>query len=114
MSSQIAASSVFAESSTPSSELVGRVLSDARRRALLRVLDGRTHVLELDRVAELVVAEELDGDWSRFDEERFDCVLVSLYREHLPLLDEAGFVDLDRTENGVFVHPDADLLDRVL
>ena len=114
MSSQIATQSVAAESTTPSQDFVGRILSDSRRRALLNVLDSRQGVYELDRVAEWVVSEELDGDWSAFDEEKFDRVLITLYHNHLPMLADAGFVDLDYTDDGVFVSPNPDVFERVL
>ncbi|MFD1512754.1 DUF7344 domain-containing protein [Halomarina rubra] len=113
MSSQIAAQSVTVESTTPSQDFVGRILSDSRRRALLSVLEDREGALELDRVAELVVDEELDGDWSAFDEEKFDRVVVTLYHNHLPMLADAGFVDFDRTDEGVFVTPHPDTFERV-
>ncbi|MFC5970971.1 hypothetical protein ACFPYI_06455 [Halomarina salina] len=115
MSSQIAARSLTAaESTQPSQDFVGRILSNSRRRALLNVLESREGVFELDRVAEWVVAEELDGDWSAFDEEKFDRVLVTLYHNHLPMLADAGFVDLDDTDDGVFVCPNQDLFEQAL
>lgn len=113
MSSQIATRSFAAESTTPSQDLVGRILTDARRRALLDVLESREGVFELDQVAEWVVAEELEGDWAAFDEDRFDRVLISLYHNHLPMLADAGFVDVDRTDDGIFVSPNPDVFERV-
>ena len=113
MSSQTATQSLAAESVTPSRDFVGRILSDSRRRALLRVLESREGVFELDRVAELVVAEECDDDWSAFDEDRFDRVLITLYHNHLPMLADAGFVDLTRSEEGVFVSPNPELFEQV-
>jgi hypothetical protein len=113
MSSQIAARSFVAESTTPSTDVVGRIVSDSRRRTLIEVLQGREGVLELDRVAELVVMAELDDDWAAFSEDRFDRVLVALYDDHLPMLADAGFVDVDRTDDGVFITPRPALFDRV-
>ena len=113
MSSQTAARSYAAESTTPSQDLVGRILSDSRRRALLAVLESREGAFELDRIAEWVVTEELEGDWSAFDEDRFDRVLITLYHNHLPMLADAGFVDLDRTGDGIFVSPNPDVFEQV-
>lgn len=103
MSSQTATLTRTVESPSPSDETLERVFADERRRVLLDVLGERPGVLELDRLTELVVEAELDGDWAAFDEDRFDRTLVALHREHLPLLEAAGFLDVDRDADGVFV-----------
>lgn len=92
-------------------DMLGRVFADSRRRTLLRVLASSERRVELDSLAERVVEAET-GDRVT-DAERFDRTLISLYHCHLPLLADAGLVDVE-DEEGVFVRPDADALDRLV
>lgn len=111
MSINSTSSPVDEESTRHAQQTFGRLFTDARRRALLRVLAAGGGVVELDRLTERVVDAE-GGDESD-PPDRFDRTLVSLYRCHLPALADAGLVEL-REDDGVFVDPDARALDDLL
>ncbi|MFD1514245.1 DUF7344 domain-containing protein [Halomarina rubra] len=96
------------ESKPLATATLGRLFADARRRTLLRVLASDEDAVELDRLTERVLDAEGTGAYGAGDE-RYDRVLLSLYRCHLPVLDDADLVDV-REDDGVFVDPDGSAL----
>ena len=94
-------------------ETLGRVFADARRRTLLHVLASGEDRVELDSLTERVVDAERRRGRATDSPDRFDRTLVSLYHCHLPLLADVGLVEVEDDE-GVFVYPNADALDRLL
>ena len=107
MSIHSTASPFDAAQSRRTDESLGAVFEDARRRTLLGVLADCETTVELEPLAERVVAAET-GERAT-DDDRFDRTLVSLYRCHLPVFVEAALVSVDE-DDGVFVTPDTTAL----
>lgn len=83
------------ENTRLTSEEIFTVLSNERRRDVIRHLrdiDGETTVGTL---AELIAAEENDITVGELSSYQRKCVYVSLYQNHLPLMDDINVVDYD-------------------
>lgn len=82
-----------------------KILSNERRRTVLRVLAHDAEVTTLESLATAVAAEETDVDRSdsTVDEDAIvDApVQIELHHVHLPMLDAAGVVDYDRESKRV-------------
>jgi len=76
-----------------------RLLSNERRRTVLRVLEHEAEATTLAALATAVAAAEPDVDRSdsTVDEDATvdDAVQIELHHIHLPMLDDAGLVDYD-------------------
>ena len=70
-----------------------RLLSNERRRTVLRVLEHEAEATTLAALATAVAAAEPDVD--RSDSTVDDAVQIELHHVHLPMLDCAGLVDYD-------------------
>lgn len=86
------------EESLPVSTVFG-VLSDARRRVLLRYLLERDRGAAVATIAKHVAATEHDGPGSAAPDDAIDRAHVSLYHHHLPKLEDGGLVEYDRDRN---------------
>lgn len=82
-----------------------KVLSNPRRRYVLQYLSGSEDEVDLGDLTDAVAAWEMDTDPERLTQEQRKHIYISLYHTHLPLLDSAGLVDLNR-ENEVVTLPD--------
>jgi len=84
-----------------------RVVRDEHRRRVIGVLRDRGTPIDLEELATAVA-----GRRSGAGAVDADGLSVSLHHVHLPMLDDAGFVDYDPETQEVDVHRDAiDLLD---
>lgn len=72
-----------------------RLLAHARRRELIRLLDGVNTPLSLDDLARELVEQEREVTVSEIDREEFRRCKISLYHRHLPRLADAGVVEFD-------------------
>lgn len=95
-----------------SRDALRHIFADARRRAALRVMATADDAIEIDALAEAVAEEELCGESAAGD--RFDRVVVSLHRQHLPMLAGHGLLETERRDDRVFVHPNTDELAALL
>lgn len=103
--STIAARPPQFETSELSRDALCRIFANARRRATLRVLSTHDDAIEIDALAEAVIAEEFEDEG---DDERADRVLVSLFHNHLPMLADYDLLETDRRGERVFVHPNTE------
>lgn len=76
------------------------LLSNARRRFVLRRLQASDGPVELSDLAEELAAEENDVPSDELSAQQRKRTYVSLYQTHVPKLDEAGVVDYD-SETGM-------------
>lgn len=76
-----------------------RLLSSARRRILLDVLEDRQPPIDLDALAAAVAERELGAESS--EAVPAGQVAISLHHVHLPKLDEVGVVDYAAASNQV-------------
>lgn len=83
------------ESGSPTIELLPsarhELLADRRRRQAVDILDGRVASLDLDTVAEAIAARE-EADPAP---ETIERVAIELHHNHLPKLDECGFIEYE-------------------
>ncbi|WP_340674441.1 DUF7344 domain-containing protein [Natrinema zhouii] len=91
-----------------------QLLADTTNRAVLTVLTDASHGLSVTEIAEQLVLE---------DEGNIEQTVISLHHNHLPRLDEAGFIKYDCDESIVtdenYLRSDAgwrdiDVLDELL
>lgn len=82
----------------PHEEEVLRFVSEARNREILTVLGNSGRPLHVDGLAERLAAREAPADGSSPSENRLDRVRVSLHRDHLPKIADAGLVEYDRED----------------
>lgn len=82
-------------------ERVLRVLSETRNRDILTALEDASRSLDVDELAERLVAREAHPDGSAEAEDERERVRISLHHHRLPKLAEAGLVEYDHDENVV-------------
>jgi DNA-binding transcriptional ArsR family regulator len=86
-----------------SEDTIFSILSNQRRRYVLRYLDRVASETTLSDLAERIAAWENDVDVAELEYEQRKRVYTSLHQTHLPKLDEAGIVDYDRDRGTVTV-----------
>lgn len=75
------------------------ILDNDRRRYLVEeMIDGDVDQYDVADVTEAVTTRDFGEDWTR-DERK--AVYVSLYQQHLPMMDDKNLIDYEKTE-GVF------------
>ncbi|WP_290812058.1 hypothetical protein [Halovivax sp.] len=67
---------------------------------MLYELRGESRI-EMEALAERVVAREADADDTRLPEERVNRAVVALHHRTLPSLDDAGLVEFDARQGDV-------------
>lgn len=82
-------------------ESVLRVLSETRNRDILTALEDANRALDVDELAERLVAPETRSDDSTEAEDDLERVRISLHHHRLPKLAEVGLVEYDHDENVV-------------
>ncbi len=97
------------DSSTLSADVLSEIFAHTRTRTLLHSLKACDAPIEIDDLAERVAAEEYGDDAG----DHYDRVLVSLYDDHLPLLESVELVRLS-ADDGVFVAPNSASLGELL
>lgn len=90
------------------------LLSEPRRRAVLRIVADRDESLALSDLAMAVVSRERDVDLEDVPEERLRSVYVKLYHVHVPMLADAGAIEFDRSNRTVAPPDDGETFDRLL
>ncbi|MFB6159802.1 MAG: hypothetical protein ABEJ61_01340 [Haloferacaceae archaeon] len=83
------------------------LLSNTRRRWLLRILRDRDGTAVLGDVAEVIAARENDKEVESLTSRERKCVYVGLYQCHLPKLDDSGIVDFDKHRGTIELTEDA-------
>lgn len=73
-------------------DVIFELLSNARRRSALRVLDASGVPLDVDTLAAAVAARTADPSSCGAETDPRERVVVSLHHSHLPRLDDAGLV----------------------
>ncbi|WP_458210224.1 DUF7344 domain-containing protein [Haladaptatus sp. NG-SE-30] len=92
-----------------------QLLADARRRAVLTVLDPDGPPVALADLARQVAAHELDSTPDRIVESpRVQRIHVSLYHVHIPKLTEAGVVSYNANRQTVAAGPEFDAVRSLL
>ncbi|MWG33548.1 DUF7344 domain-containing protein [Halomarina oriensis] len=81
------------------------LLSNARRRAVMRYLLDVEETTELGTLAEHVAAIENDCDPDALSSDDRKRVYISLYQGHMPKLDQHGLVDYDQARGVVSPKP---------
>jgi hypothetical protein len=71
------------------------ILSSARRRYAISILNRRDEPIELTALAEEIAALEGDTTVEELDKQQRKRVYVSLYQTHVPKLADAGIVNYD-------------------
>lgn len=71
------------------------LLSNVRRRFVLRRLQDRPEGVELSALAEQLAAEENDAELEELSAQQRKRTYVSLYQTHIPKLADAGVVEYD-------------------
>lgn len=77
------------------------VLTEARRRSVLSILEGRRTSMDVEELAHAVAVRENGVDSDRVAETTVHEVHVTLHHVHLPKLDEATLVNYDRDDRTV-------------
>jgi histone H3/H4 len=91
-----------ADDRTLDAETLSEIFARDRVRALAHSLKACDRPMEIDELAREVAANEAGADATEVGADRHERVLVSLYEEALPRMEEAGLATVDR-EDGVFV-----------
>ena len=84
-----------------SRDTVFSILSNQRRRHVIRYLDRNRGTASLRDLAERIAAWENDVPESEVDYKQRKRVYTSLHQTHLPKLDEAGVVEYDRNRGTI-------------
>lgn len=82
-------------------DLVFRILSNRRRREVLRCLRDREDSAEIGELARQIAARENDVAIEAVTHEQRKSVYTSLHQNHLPRLDDAGVIEADRRWQGI-------------
>jgi len=90
------------------------VLSNRRRRAVLRYLDSEAREVEIGELAELLAARECDKDRLEITAQERKRVYIGLYQNHLPKMDDANVVDYHDGRKTVRLEADAETLEPYL
>lgn len=77
-------------------DTIHELLSNERRRAILRILDEQGETDKSD-LAELVAAEEYDKEVSDLDSQERKRVYISLSQQHLSALEDARVIESNGT-----------------
>lgn len=85
----------------PSVDELFDVLTEARRRSVLSILEGRRTSMEVEELAHAVAVRENDVASATVSEATAHEVHVTLHHVHLPKLDEATLVNYDRDDRTV-------------
>lgn len=89
------------EPASPSRDTVFEVLSNERRRYVLRALREREDAVEIGPLAEQVAAWENDIAVKEITYEQRKRVYTALQQSHLPKMDEAGALQFDKNRGTV-------------
>ncbi|WP_117595693.1 MULTISPECIES: DUF7344 domain-containing protein [Haloprofundus] len=84
-------------------------LCNERRLGIIRHLQASDGTSELSPLVDHVAAAENDkrpGELARAERRR---VYISLYQTHLPMLEERGIVEWDRSDNVISLRPSSDV-----
>lgn len=86
-------------STTPSDDVVFEILTNSRRRAILRYLDDASDGATKGELADQIAAEENDKSVDELRSQERKRVYVSLYQFHLPKMESTGVIRIenDRT-----------------
>jgi DNA-binding transcriptional ArsR family regulator len=98
----------------PPRDVVFSVLSNRRRRQVLRYLRTCESTVEVRDLARQVAAWENDLSPDELTYQQRKRVYTSLHQTHLPKLDESGFVTYDRDRGTVTYEPLAETLEPYL
>jgi len=90
------------------------LLSNARRRYVVRSLSGREGPVELTRLAAELAARENGKDIEEIEAQERKRVYVSLFQTHVPRLEEAGIVEYEPDGGTVRIAGGAEELSRYL
>lgn len=77
------------------------LLSNRRRRAVLRYLDTEAREVEIGELAELLAARECDKDRLEITAQERKRVYIGLYQNHLPKMADADAIDYDERSGRV-------------
>jgi len=102
---------VLAGEATTDSELLDQLfeaLADHRRRSILDVLSHQYHSIHVETLARELIARSRGSSEQAAGEEPVEALLISLYHNELPLLQDAELIDYDTEEGTVTYegHPD--------
>lgn len=74
-------------------------IADRRRREILDILQQQETPVDRRDLAEEVATAERDTDPADLSEHAIESVEITLHHNHLPRLDEAGFLTYDTQQN---------------
>lgn len=77
------------------------ILSSARRRYAISILNQRAQPMQLTELAEEIAALEMDCSVDDLTKQQRKRVYVSLYQTHVPKMEEVGIVSYDADEGTV-------------
>lgn len=77
------------------------LLSNSRRRNVLRYLVAREERVDMRDVAERIAAREHDVEVQNLRSKQRQRVYIALYQSHLPKLDEFGVIEYDRSRGHI-------------
>ena len=90
------------------------ILSSARRRYAISILNRRDEPMQLTELAEEIAALEADTTVEDLTKQQRKRVYVSLYQTHVPKMEEVGIVSYDGDEGTVTLAGGVDAVDEYL
>lgn len=95
-------------------DVVFDILSSARRRYAISILNRRGEPMELTELAEEIAALEGDTTVEDLTKQQRKRVYVSLYQTHVPKMEEVGIVTYDQDDGTVALAEGVDAVDEFL
>lgn len=95
-------------------DVVFDILSSARRRYAISILNRRDEAMQLTDLAEEIAALEAETTVEDLTKQQRKRVYVSLYQTHIPKMDEVGIVTYDAEEGTVALASGAGAVDEFL
>lgn len=93
-----------------SRDQIFELLTNSRRRKILRYLDANEGRGHLEDIAARIAAVEDGIQLDSVSDERQRTIYISLYQHHCPKMFEAGVIDYDRDEGAVTLQDTASVL----
>ncbi|WP_159900666.1 DUF7344 domain-containing protein [Salinirussus salinus] len=95
-------------------DVVFDILSSARRRYAISILNRRDEPMQLTELAEEIAALEMETSVDDLTKQQRKRVYVSLYQTHVPKMEEVGIVAYDADEGTVALADGVDAVDEFL
>lgn len=95
-------------------DVVFDILSSARRRYAISILNQRAKPMQLTELAEEIAALEMDCAVDELTKQQRKRVYVSLYQTHVPKMEEVGIVSYDADDGTVELASGVNAVDEFL